>query len=169
MRKFVTLERKPGEKIRAYWCRFEAFYEDNHIRKDDKLKVDDAKAKESDKLSRYGSGSELVLCLHMAHKQLPIKLANILSTKLKQNDVTSMKDIILDKAQDVLDEFEGSTSVNRMNYRPQQGRPQYSGNNQFIDNRQSFRQDLRSGGAARQRTPSPPRRPRTQKTTATSA
>ena len=22
MRKFITLERKPGEKIRAYWCRF---------------------------------------------------------------------------------------------------------------------------------------------------
>ena len=34
MRKFVTLERKPGERIRAYWCRFEAFYEDNKIRKD---------------------------------------------------------------------------------------------------------------------------------------
>ena len=52
MLKFVTLERKPGEKVRAYWSRFEAFFEDNHIKKDDKLKVNDAKAKDSDKLSR---------------------------------------------------------------------------------------------------------------------
>ena len=56
MLKFVTLERKPGEKMRAYWSRFEAFFEDNHIKKDDKLQVNNAKATASDKLSRYGLG-----------------------------------------------------------------------------------------------------------------
>ena len=96
----------------------------------------------------------------MAHKQLPLKLAHILSTKMKQSDVTSLKDIILDKAQDVLDELEGTTSLNRMNYRPQQSRPQYGNNNQLRDSRQSSRQDLRSGGAARHRTPSPTKMPK---------
>ena len=91
MHKFITLERKPGEKMRAYWSRFEAFFEDNHIKKDDKLKVNDAKATESDKQCRYGIGSELVLFLHMAHKELPSKLASFLSTKLKHNDVASLK------------------------------------------------------------------------------
>merc|ERR1711888_61307 len=108
MHKFVTLERKPGEKMRAYWSRFEAFFEDNHIKKDDKLKVNEAPATESDKQCRFGIGSELVLFLHMAHKELPIRMASILSSKLKHNDVASLKDIILEKAQDVLDEMEGS-------------------------------------------------------------
>ena len=42
MYKFKTLERKPGEKMTAYWSRFVAFYEDNRIKKDDKLKTDGA-------------------------------------------------------------------------------------------------------------------------------
>ena len=113
--------------MRAYWSRFEAFFEENHIKKDDKLKVDDAKATESDKQCRYGIGSELVLFLHMAHRGLPVKLASILSTKLKHNNVASLKDIILEKAQDVLEELERSEAhVNRMHHKPHQARPQYN-------------------------------------------
>ena len=96
----------------------------------------------------------------MAHKQLPLKLAHINSMKMKQNDVTSLKDIILDKAQDVLDELEGTTSLQRMNYRPQQNRPQQGSSSQFRDNRHSARPDLRSSGTARQRTPTPTKAPR---------
>ena len=40
MNRFETLERKPGEKMTAYWSRFAGFYEDNRIKKDDKLKTD---------------------------------------------------------------------------------------------------------------------------------
>ena len=69
MLKFVTLERKPGEKMRAYWSRFEAFFEDNHIKKNDKLQVDGAKATDSDKQCRYGIGSELVLFLYTRHSR----------------------------------------------------------------------------------------------------
>ena len=65
MHKFITLERKPGEKMRAYWSRFQAFFEENHIKANDKLKVDEAKATETDKQCRYGIGSELVLFLHI--------------------------------------------------------------------------------------------------------
>ena len=63
----------------------------------------------------------------MAHKELPIKLASILSSKLKHNDVASLKDIILEKAQDVLEELEGSNAhVNRMHHKPHQVRPQHN-------------------------------------------
>ena len=68
-------------------------------------------------------GSELVLFLFMAHRRLPERMANILNTKLKHNDVASLKNLILERAQDVLEELEGSqASVNRMHHRPQQAR-----------------------------------------------
>ena len=74
--------------------------------------------------------SELVMFLFMAHRGLPEKMASILNTKLKHNDVASLKDLILEKAQDVLEELEGSqASVNRMYHRPQQARPQYNRSN----------------------------------------
>ena len=165
MHKFITLERKPGEKMRAYWSRFQAFFEENHIKKNDKLKVDDAIATATDKQCRYGIGSELVLFLHMAHRGLPVKMASILNTKLKHNDVASLKDLILEKAQDVLEELEGSeASVNRMYHRPQQSRPQYNNGYQSRapqDSRQNYRRDQRSSGAtSRHRTPSPAKAPK---------
>ena len=97
MLKFKTLERRPGEKMRAYWSRYIAFFEENHIKANDKLKVDGATTPVTDKLSRYGMGSELVLFLFMAHRRLPERMANILSTKLKHNDVASLKDLIQKK------------------------------------------------------------------------
>ena len=111
--------------MRAYWSRYIAFFEENHIKSGDKLKVDEATTSTTDKLSRYGMGLELVLFLFMAHRRLPERMASILNTKLKHNDVASLKDLILEKAQDVLEELEGSqASVNRMHHRPQQARLQ---------------------------------------------
>ena len=82
---------------------------------------------QNDLLSRYGQSSEIVMFLFMAHQRLPEKMASILHTKLKHNDVASLKDLILEKGQDALEELERShTSVNRMNHRPQQSRPQYN-------------------------------------------
>ena len=45
--------------------------------------------------------------LFMAHQRLPEKMASILHTKLKHNDVASLKDLILEKGQDALEELEG--------------------------------------------------------------
>ena len=127
MLKYKTLERKSGERLRAYWSRYTAFFEENHIKAGDKLKVDDATAAKNDELSRYGQGSEIVMFLFMAHQRLPEKMASILHTKLKHNDVASLKDLILEKGQDALEELEGPhASVNRMNHGPQQARPQYN-------------------------------------------
>ena len=91
--------------------------------------------------------------------------ASILSTKLKHNDVASLKDLILEKAQDVLEELEGSeASVNRMYHRPQQSRPQNNSGYQSRapqNSRQTYRRDQRSGGAtSRHRTPSPAKVPK---------
>ena len=125
MYKFKTLERKPGEKMTAYWSRFVAFYEDNRIKKDDKLKTDGAKATANEEQCRFSLSSELVLFLFMAHPLLPERMAGILHHKLQDQDVASLLEIILERSQSVLDELEGShASVNRMYQRPQQQRYQ---------------------------------------------
>ena len=127
--------------------------------------MDEATTTVTDKLSRYGMGSELVMFLFMAHRGLPEKMASILNTKLKHNDVASLKDLILEKAQDVLEELEGSeASVNRMYHRPQQARPQYNNGYQSRapqGGRQNYRRDQRTSGATpRYRTPSPVKAPK---------
>ena len=118
LNRFETLERKPGEKMTSYWSRFMGFYEENRIKKDDKLTMDGEKAKEDDKQCRFSKNTELATFLHMAHPQLPRKMDQILGTKLKDKDLASLQEVILDKCQSVIDELEGShTTVNRMDYR----------------------------------------------------
>ena len=46
MLKYKTLQRRQGERLRAYWSRYIAFYEENRIKTGDKLKVDGATATE---------------------------------------------------------------------------------------------------------------------------
>merc|ERR1712208_33800 len=85
LNRFETLERKPGEKMTSYWSRFMGFYEENRIKKDDKLTMDGAKATEDDKQCRFS----------------------------KDKDLASLQELILDKCQSVIDEIEGShTTVN---------------------------------------------------------
>ena len=43
LNRFEILERKPREKVTSYWSRFKGFYQDNRIRKDDKLTIDNKK------------------------------------------------------------------------------------------------------------------------------
>ena len=68
MNKFKTLERKPGERLRAYWSRYIAFYEENRIKTGDKLKIDGATATQTETQCRFSQSSELVLFLFMAHR-----------------------------------------------------------------------------------------------------
>ena len=152
LNRFETLERKPGEKMSSYWSRFMGFYEENRIKKDDKLTLDGVKATEDDKQCRFSRNTELAIFLHMAHPQLPKKMDQILGTKLKDKDLASLQEQVLDKCQSVLDEIEGShTTVNRMDYRQQ---PQRS--RQFQP-----RTSQRPGGAAqRHGTPTSKRVPK---------
>ena len=97
----------------------------------------------------------------MTHPMLPKKMAQIFANKLKSQDLASLREPILDKCQQILDELEGShAAVNRMNY---QQLPQRYNNYQRPPpaRRQTQRPLQRSGGAtARYKTPSPARVPK---------
>ena len=92
LNRFETLERKPGEKMSSYWSRFMGFYEENRIKKDDKLTLDGAKAVEDEKQCRFSKSAELSLFLHMAHPQLPKRMAQIFGNKLKDKDITTLQE-----------------------------------------------------------------------------
>merc|ERR1712208_210750 len=118
--RFDILERKPGEKVNSYWSRFKGFYQDNRIKKDDKLMTDNKKATEDEKQCRFSKSTELAIFLHMTHPMLPRKMAQIFAYKLKTQDLASLQDQVLDRCQSLLDELEGShAAVNRMNYQQQ--------------------------------------------------
>merc|ERR1719309_803589 len=156
--RFEALERKPREKITSYWSRFKGFYQDNRIRKDDKLTTDNKKATEDEKQCRFSKSTELAIFLHMTHPMLPRKMAQIFAHKLKTQDLASLQDQVLDRCQSLLDELEGShASVNRMNYQQQR----YNNYRPPPARRQTQRPFQRSGGAtARYKTPSPARTPK---------
>ena len=154
LNRFETLERKPGEKMSSYWSRFMGFYEENRIKKDDKLTLDGAKAVADETQCRFSKSAELSLFLHMAHPQLPKRMAQIFGNKLKDKDLASLQEQILDRCQSVLDELEGShTTVKRMNYNTRGYHPP--------DRWQNQRPNQRPGGAMqRYQTPSPTRAPK---------
>ena len=163
--RFETLERRPREKVTSYWSRFKGFYQDNRIKKDDKLTIDEGqgpkKATEDEKQCRFSKSTELAIFLHGLHPMLPKKMAQIFANKLKKQDLASLREPILDKCQQILDELEGShAEVNRMSYQQQ---PQRYNNYQRNPpaRRQTQRPVQRSGGAsARYKTPSPARAPK---------
>ena len=74
MRKYKTLQCKPGERLRPYWSRYVAFYEENYIKANDKLKVDNTTAAADEPENRYSLSSDIVMFLYMAHPQLPYKI-----------------------------------------------------------------------------------------------
>merc|ERR1711888_148048 len=156
--RFDMLERKPGEKVNSYWSRFKGFYQDNRIRKDDKLMTDNKKATEDEKQCRFSKSTEIAIFLHMTHPMLPKKMAQIFANKLKTQDLASLQEQILDKCQQLLDELEGSHAVvNRMNHYQ---RPQHSGRFpvRTPPNRRSYQ---RSGATVqRSRASSPAKVPR---------
>ena len=93
----------------------------------DELKIDVATATANDPESRYGIRSDIVTCLHLAHQPLPAEVKAMFHAKLEYQDLASLKDQILDRAQAVLDDLEGShASVSRMSQRTQQPRQQHN-------------------------------------------
>ena len=45
MQKFGVLQRRPGERLNAFWTRFQGFYAENRIRKNDDIKISDSTGK----------------------------------------------------------------------------------------------------------------------------
>ena len=110
---------------------------------------------------------------HLAHPQLTEKMAGILHSKLENQDVASLKDIILERGQTALEELESShASVNRINQRYQQPRPQPSRGYQprpAQGSRPFQRQNQRTGGGAQAQDTGHRRPPELQGTLTTSA
>merc|ERR1711923_423689 len=76
MQKFGVLQRKEGERLNSFWNRFQGFYAENRIRKDDEIKITNSEGKlinaPADEIGeRYRLSSDIVLCLYLAHPELP--------------------------------------------------------------------------------------------------
>ena len=158
--KYETLTRRPGERLRPFWNRFAGFYEDNRIKANDKLQTNGVTATADEPESRYGTSSDIVTFLHMAHPHLPAKVKAMFHAKLEYQDLASIKDQILDRGQAVLDDLEGShSSVRRAFQRPQQPRQQY---NRGSYGRSSYQGNRPRMGGTTQMTPtrSPPLKPK---------
>merc|ERR1712212_332873 len=102
LNRFEILERKPREKATSYWSRFKGFYQDNRIKKDDKLMTDGFLATEDEKQCRFSKSTELAIFLHMTHPMLPRKMAQIFAHKLKTQDLASIQDQVLARCQTLL-------------------------------------------------------------------
>ena len=93
LQKMSVLKRKEGERLNAYWNRFKGFYAENRIRKDDTIKItkdNTLVTPDSDENGeRYRLSSDIVLCLHMAHPDLPAEVEKLLSSKLEYQDLAS--------------------------------------------------------------------------------
>ena len=76
--KMDTLKRKDGKRLNAYWNRFRGFYAENRIRKGDDIKISKGGAvvvpDKDEEGERYRLSSDLVLCLHLAHPELPAEV-----------------------------------------------------------------------------------------------
>ena len=95
MQKMSILQRRPGERLNALWNRTQGFWAENRIRQGDEIKITDSSgqlktATEDETGDRYRLSSDLVLCLYMAHPELPSEVEKLLSGKLEHQDVASL-------------------------------------------------------------------------------
>ena len=94
MQKISLLKRRPGEKLNALWNRVQGFWAENRIRTRYEIRITDSTgrlitATEDEKGERYRISSNLVLCLHLAHPDLPAEVEKLLTGKLVSQDVAS--------------------------------------------------------------------------------
>ena len=123
LEKYSTLKRRPNEKLSAFWNRYKGFFAENRLMANDSIKADGQVLAQDDPKSRYATSSDIVMCLYMAHEDLPKEIQKIFSAKLEHQDVVSLEADIFTRAQLVLEQLEGNTSVRRS--QPQ--RPQRQG------------------------------------------
>ena len=118
MSKYSVLKRRDGERLNAYWNRWQGFWAENRIRKDDEIKISEAgniitatKDEIGERLS-----SDIVACLYFAHEDLPAEVEQLLSGKLEHQDVASLQKEIFVKANIALEKLEKTRpSVRRTN------------------------------------------------------
>ena len=110
MQKFSTLQRRPDERLNAFWNRWKGFYAENRIRKNDEIKIsENSVLKTADKDEsgeRYRLSSDIVSCLYAAHPDLPAEVEKLLSSKLENQDVASLEREIFVKANIALEQIE---------------------------------------------------------------
>ena len=102
MQKLQTLQPKVNERLNAFYNRFKGFYAENRIRAQDDIKITkDGKLITPDRDEvgeRYRVSSDIVLCLYLAHPDLPAEVEKALSSKLEHQDVASLEREIMVKA-----------------------------------------------------------------------
>ena len=118
MQKFGVLQRKDGERLNSFWNRFQGFYAENRIRKNDEIKITNSEGKlinapADEKGERYRLSSDIVLCLYLAHPELPQEVEKMLSSKLENQDVASLQKEIFVKANIALEQLDQKASVKR--------------------------------------------------------
>ena len=118
MQKFGVLQRKEGERLNSFWNRFQGFYAENRIRKDDEIKISNSEgrlitATADEKGERYRLSSDIVTCLYLAHPELPKEVEKMLSSKLENQDVASLQREIFVKANIALEQLDQKTTVRR--------------------------------------------------------
>ena len=127
MQKFGVLQRRPNERLNAFWTRFQGFYAENRIRKNDDIKISDSAGKlitapKDEQGERYRLSSDIVTCLYLAHPDLPSEVEKMLSGKLENQDVASLHKEIFVKANIALEQLDKKPTVNRtqvpQNYQP---------------------------------------------------
>ena len=117
MQKFTVLKRRDGEKLNAYWNRWQGHYAENRIRKQDAIKISKngkiTTAEKDEDGERYRLSSDIVNCLFMCHPDLPAEVEKLLSGKLESQDVASLQKEIFTKANIVLEQLESRGASNR--------------------------------------------------------
>ena len=120
MSKYSVLKRKPNERLNAYWNRWQGFWAENRIRKNDEIKISEGgniiTATKDEIGERYRLSSDIVACLYFAHEDLPAEVEQLLSGKLEHQDVASLQKEIFVKGNIALEKLEKTRpSVRRAN------------------------------------------------------
>ena len=97
----------------SFWNRFKGFYQENRLLAKNAIKADGKVLTEDDPKSRYAVPSDIVMCLHMAHPQLPVEIKEIFSAKLENQDLASLEQDIFTRPQMVLNQLEAGTTIRR--------------------------------------------------------
>ena len=118
MQKFGVLQRKQGERLNSFWNRFQGFYAENRIRKNDEIKITNNEGKlisaPKDEIGeRYRLSSDIVTCLYLAHPELPKEVEKMLISKLENQDVASLQREIFVKANIALEQLDQRASIKR--------------------------------------------------------
>ena len=107
IQKVSILQRQDNEKFNCIYNRVIGFRDDNMLKAGDAIKITNGDDKRvtidaDEPESRYACSSDLALALYLAHPKLPHEVAKALQSKLEKQDVYSLEDQIIAKANQIL-------------------------------------------------------------------